>query len=96
MKKEKENNKNKLYTKVLFIAVFIYVLYIFIGQQKTLNTYKKNQEYYAKQVSTQLAYQEELTKAKDNIDSKEYIEKIAREKLDMYLPNERVYIDKGN
>ena len=23
----------------------------------------------------------------------EYIEKIAREKLDMYMPNERVYID---
>ena len=24
---------------------------------------------------------------------KEYIEEVAREKLDMYLPNERVYID---
>ena len=27
--------------------------------------------------------------------SNEYIEQIAREKLDMYLPNERVYIDIG-
>ena len=28
-----------------------------------------------------------------NINSKEYIEEVAREKLDMYLPNEKVYID---
>ena len=27
---------------------------------------------------------------------KEYIEEVAREKLDMYLPNEKVYIDKNN
>lgn len=28
---------------------------------------------------------------KDNINSPEYIEQVAREKLDMYLPNERIY-----
>ena len=32
---------------------------------------------------------------KDNINSPEYIEEIAREKLGMYLPNERVFIDIG-
>ena len=36
---------------------------------------------------------EELLELKNNINSPEYIEQIAREKLDMYLPNERVYID---
>ena len=30
---------------------------------------------------------------KENINSDEYIEQIAREKLEMYYPNERVYID---
>jgi len=32
---------------------------------------------------------------KENVDSTEYIEEMAREKLDMYLPNERVYVDMG-
>ena len=41
-------------------------------------------------------YQETLANKKANINSKEYIEQVAREKLDMYLPNERIYIDKGN
>ena len=49
---------------------------------------------YTEQINKQLAYQKTLTDKKDNINSKEYIEEVAREKLDMYLPNERVYIDK--
>ena len=36
---------------------------------------------------------EKLLETKSNINSKEYIEQVAREKLDMYLPNEKVYID---
>ena len=32
-------------------------------------------------------------KQKKNINSEKYIEEIAREKLDMYLPNEKVFID---
>ena len=87
---------NKLYKRIFIVAVFIYVSYIFIGQQKTINSYKKSQEYYREQLNTQIAYQKTLNETKNNIDSKEYIEKVAREKLDMYLPNERVYIDKGN
>ena len=37
--------------------------------------------------------QEKLNEMKENITSDEYIEQIAREKLGMYYPNERVYID---
>ena len=87
---------NKIYKKLLIIGVLLYLAYIFIGQQKTLNSYKSTQKYYSEQLNKQLAYQESLYETKSNIDSKEYIEKVAREKLDMYLPNERVYIDSGN
>lgn len=80
---------------VLAIVVGIYIIFIFVKQQKTLNSYKKSQEYYASEISKQKEYKEELTELKNNINSPEYIEKIAREKLDMYLPNERVYIDIG-
>ena len=92
---KKRIKTNKIYKKLLILGILIYVAYIFIGQQKTLNSYKNTQDYYTEQLNMQLAYQESLNKTKSNIDSKEYIEKIAREKLDMYLPNERVYIDKG-
>ena len=93
---KKQFNINKIGKKILFFVIFAYVLYIFIGQQKTLNSYKTSQKYYTEQLNKKLAYQESLYDTKDIINSKEYIEEVAREKLDMYLPNERVYIDKGN
>lgn len=92
--KKKNNNKN-LIKKVCFIGITIYVMCIFINQQKTLNSYKTSQEYYKEEIKTKLAYQETLKETKSNINSKEYIEEVAREKLDMYLPNEKVYIDKN-
>ena len=94
MKKNLKNNK--IYKKILILGILAYIIYIFVGQQKVLNSYKNTQEYYTEQLDTQLAYQKSLNETKSNISSKEYIEKIAREKLDMYLPNERVYIDRGN
>ena len=86
----------KIIKKIVFITFLIYIAYIFINQQQTLNSYKVSQKYYEEQLNKELAYQETLNNTKSNINSKEYIEKVAREKLDMYLPNERVYIDSGN
>lgn len=93
---KKEIKQKRMGKKLLFFAILAYVVYVFIGQQKTLNSYSTAQKYYSEQLSKQLAYQESLYDTKANINSKEYIEEVAREKLDMYLPNERVYIDKGN
>lgn len=86
----------KIYKRILILGIFVYVMYIFISQQKTLNSYKNTQKYYSEKLNKQLAYQESLNEKKANIDSKEFIESVAREKLDMYLPNERIYIDNGN
>ncbi len=81
----------KLYKNLFFAFLIIYVACIFINQQKTLDSYQKNQAYYEEQIKEAKAYKENLTEMKDNINSPEYIEQIAREKFDMYLPNERIY-----
>lgn len=92
----KKSNNKKLIKKMCFIGISIYVMCIFINQQKTLNSYKTSQKYYKDEIETKLAYQEGLKETQSNINSEEYIEKMAREKLEMYLPNERVYMDKSN
>ena len=89
-----KNIKNKsLLKKVLLIGIIIYVAYTFFAQQKMLNTYQAEQKRYAEQITEAKEQQEELKATKENINSQEYIEEVAREKLDMYLPNERVYVD---
>ena len=84
----------KFYKKVLVVLVICYAISIFITQQKTLNSYKKEIGKYEEMITEEKDSKEELISMKENVDSPEYIEKIAREKLGMYLPNERVYIDK--
>lgn len=85
----------KLYKKALFVVVGFYVICIFASQQQTLNNYKKDINQYEEQVEQAKETQSSLISMKDNVNSPEYIEEIAREKLGMYLPNERVYIDIG-
>ena len=89
--------KNKKLMLVLkrigIVAIAIYVIYTFFAQQQTLNAYKADEERYQQQIAEEKKKNEELNQTKSNINSKEYIEEIARDKLDMYLPNEKVYID---
>lgn len=82
----------RLFKLILGSVIAIYVLCIFINQQKVLNSYNKEQKYIAEKIQKQTEYKQELSSLKENVDSPEYIEELAREKLDMYLPNEKVYI----
>ena len=83
----------KLYKKILLFIALCYVVNIFITQQKTLNTYLSEINEYEEKIEKAEDTKESLVAMKENVNSPEYIEKIAREKLGMYLPNERVYID---
>ena len=98
MKEEWGQMKNiKRFIKwLIIIALVIYSLVTFINQQKILNTYATNKEEVESNLQEAKKEQEELGKIKENINSKEYIEDAAREELDMYLPNERVYVDQQN
>ena len=81
--------------RILLIAFAIYVIYTLYSQQLTLNAYQADADRYQEQIVAEQETKEELNSIKENINSDEYIEDMAREKLGMYLPNERVYIDIG-
>ncbi len=84
---------NKLLKRLLIFAFIIYFVYTLIMQQKTLNSYSAEEAKYNNDIELAQEEQKELQGMKDNINSNEYIEQIAREKLGMYYPNEKVYID---
>lgn len=86
----------KPYKKMFIICISIYVIYTLITQQKTINAYKSEEQVYAKQIKQEQENNQELNQIKENVDSTEYIEDVAREKLGMYLPNERIFFDIGN
>lgn len=90
MKNKKTNN---LYKKIIIWALLVYFIYTLIMQQQTLNAYAEQKEKCNNDIEIAEEQQGQLQKIKENINSNEYIEQIAREKLGMYYPNERVYID---
>lgn len=83
---------NKLLNLILVIAA-IYAAVSFVGQQSKLNSYNKDISNYSAQITELEEKKKELLATQENVNSPEYIEQIAREELDMYLPNETVYID---
>lgn len=85
--------KKNLIKKLCLISFFIYVTVIFVNQQQTLISYNSQKKYYTEKINLAKKYNETLTETRDNLESKEYIESISREKLDMYSENERVYIN---
>ena len=88
--------KSKKVFRITLLIIFVYTAIIVINQQTKINEYNSQKTYHSSQISTLLEEQEELKEKEASINSPEFIEEQAREKLDMYYPNERVYIIQGN
>ena len=80
MKKKSVNNK-KLIKNIFLICILIYAFVVLFNQQK----------YYSDKINVAKQYNKTLNSTKDNLNSDTYIEATAREKLDMYYSNERIY-----
>ena len=87
--------KKKILKRLLIAVIAIYVVFTLVNQQQTLNEYGQDKEELVSQIEEQKEYKEELAKKKEDVNSLDFIEQTAREKLDMYYPNERIYVDKG-
>ena len=77
------------------MGIALYVIFTLVNQQKALNQYTQDSNELASQIEEQKEYKEELARKKDDVTSLDFIEQTAREKLDMYYPNERIYVDRG-
>ena len=83
----------RLLVTVLAALFVLYFIYIMIWQQVMLS--KKNKEIDAleEKVSAAAQQTEQLKEQLGNMEDPEYIERIAREKLGLVRPNERVFVD---
>ncbi len=77
----------------ILLAIFIYLSYIFVNQQRLL--YAKNLELnkIENKIGEEEKLKNELSIEKEMIQSDEYIEKVAREKLGMVKKDERIFMD---
>jgi len=90
-------NKRKRNSFGIFIllAIFIYLSYIFVNQQRLLYAKSIELSKIENKIAEEEKLNEELNREKEMIQSDEYMEKIAREKLGMVKKDERIYVDIG-
>ena len=83
----------KIVKRLLITGIMIYFVVTLINHQQTLNTDKTAEKAYQEELESAKETKKELEATNESVSSLDYIEEVAREKLDMYLPNERIYVD---
>ena len=83
----------KLLSTFLITLLLLYAGYVLIGQEKQIRDLKIEQEKYASFIDEASLKTEELQEIKNKVNSDEYIEQYAREKLGLVMPYETIYVD---
>ena len=86
----------KLITLIIIVTSIILFLITFINQEKMSKKYDEESSQYTQQIENTQTAQNKLKSTSSSLNTLNYIEDTARNKLDMYLPNERVYVDIDN
>lgn len=90
--------KKKINYKRFFISLFVllfvlYFVYIMIWQQMVISKKSKEIDALEEKINAAQQQTEQLENELNNLNDPEYIERIAREKLGLVRPNERVFVD---
>ena len=91
LKYAKKNNK-KLKIVLLILVCCIMVIKGIIQQPQILEN-KAEIQRLKQEIEYEKSRQEDIQKMRENIETDEYIERIARDKLGMMKQNEKVFID---
>ena len=89
----KKSKKMLDIAKILGICIFVYFISVFGIQQFRINEYEVQEEYYRNaidEINQEKAKNEELMAQTNTAD---YIEQVAREKLGLVKPYEKIFMD---
>ncbi len=92
-KQKKRVKKNKRLRLVLVVLVLGYVSSVLISQQIEFAGKRKALRLIAEQINEQAEIKESLDRKYDMVQSREYLEKAAREQLGFARPDEIIFYD---
>lgn len=90
---KKKLNLRKFFGFLTLLVLLLYVCCTFVHQKISLEQRYAIVEDYESQISEAKLEQDMLKKELEKVNSDEYLEKLAREKLGLIKPNDRVFVD---
>lgn len=85
------SKKVGLLGRILLILILGYMIFMLVSVRQEISAAKAEVETLTEQVSEQVQYNTELSNAIENRDNPDFVEDIAREKLGLVSPNDRVF-----
>lgn len=89
----KKSRKKISFARILGIGLFAYFISVFCIQQFKINEYKIQENYYESAIAEIDEEKEKNEELMAQTNSSEYIEKVAREKLGLVKPYEKIFVD---
>ena len=86
-------NIKRLAVSAAVFVFCVYFIYVTVGQQHTINAKQKEIDEINSKIVSANRETESLKSELESVNEPEYLERMAREKLGLVKPNERVYID---
>ncbi len=94
IKNNKSSNKRRINLFTVFSILFVsYFVYTVFDQQIQINKYNSQIEMFTNEIEAKELETQYYKNQKENINSVEYIEDVARENLGYVKPYEKIFID---
>lgn len=90
---QRKLNPKRFITFVVIVVFVGYFIYTMIWQQMLLSQNAREMDALTEKINASEQQKKKLQEELDNLNDPEYLEKIAREKLGLVRPNERVFVD---
>lgn len=88
----KNKKKNNVF-RMFFVVLSVYFIYTLFDQQIQINKYNSQIEMYEKDIENKNKLVDYYLAQKENVNSTEYIENVARDTLGYVKPYEKIFID---
>ena len=86
-------NQKKLVKFIFIFFVMLYTGWILVAQQLQMEANKTKLAQVDVEIKKQQVLQQQLTEKKAVVNTPEYMEKVAREKLNLAKPDEIIFVD---
>ena len=83
----------RLATTIVVMGLLLYAGCVFVEQENQMKNLNKEKQKYASLIDEAKLKSEELKETKSRINTDEYIEQYAREKLGLVMPYEIIFVD---
>lgn len=88
-----QKKRLNLFKLVIILFLLVYAGSTFVRQEVEINKYAKEEKSYIDQIALAKEKNIEYKQFSEYVKTDEYIERIARDKLGMLLPEEKIYIE---